>query len=287
MTAITKTWEQAVQWLSEQSEYQQIVYDCYYDKPQADAANRYSDSEEWKAIRSLLPLPPGRALDLGSGHGITSAALAKMGYQVTAVEPDASDLVGRGAIAKLEVELGLSIDALAGTAEAIPVTDQSFEIAIAREVMHHFRDLPAACRDVFRVLRPGGVFVTIRDHVVSCHADRLAFFEAHPLHRLYGGENAFREDEYAGAIEAAGFIIEKTLRSFDSIINYAPSTRDGLRTTMKRRLDRIPLAAPLFGLITSSDWVFSALLTMLSRIDWRPGRLITFVARKPFGVMGD
>ena len=49
------TWEQAVQWLREQPDQQELVLGAYYDDPLPDAAQRYWRSEEWQAIRTLLP----------------------------------------------------------------------------------------------------------------------------------------------------------------------------------------------------------------------------------------
>ena len=42
-----------------------------------------------------------QALDLGAGRGISSYALAREGWQVTALEPDPSMLIGAGAIRSL------------------------------------------------------------------------------------------------------------------------------------------------------------------------------------------
>ena len=40
-----------------------------------------------------------------------------------------------------------------------------FDVVFARAVLHHTRDLELACREMFRVLRPGGIFVAAREHV--------------------------------------------------------------------------------------------------------------------------
>lgn len=277
------TWEDAVRWLLEQPHLQHVVRDCYYDRPPRAAAERYAASAEWAAVRPLLGDRRGRAVDLGAGHGITCVALAREGFHVTAVEPDRSDLVGRGAIARLADELSLHVEALDGTAETIPVPDDSFDVALAREVLHHTRDLPRACREIYRVLRPGGRFLSLRDHVISSRSDLPRFLESHALHRLYGGENAFLEREYLEAVRAAGFLVERRLRSFDSVINFAPHSRDGLRQAFASRVGRIPLAATTVSALLSPEWVFDRFLSVMSTIDWRPGRLLSLVCRKPGG----
>lgn len=49
-------------------------------------------------LTGLLPPPPAKVLDIGAGSGRDSVALAKMGYEVTAVEPSAA--MRREAIAR-------------------------------------------------------------------------------------------------------------------------------------------------------------------------------------------
>ena len=106
------SWEDAVAWLVAQPDKQELVRDCYFDLSPESAAARYARSDEWNAIRALLPAVPGRALDLGAGRGITSYALAKAGWTVVAIEPDPSNLVGRGAIRRIAQSEGLPIDTL-------------------------------------------------------------------------------------------------------------------------------------------------------------------------------
>jgi len=87
------SWEEAVAWLIAQPDQQELARDCYFDSSPEDAAERYSRSDEWKAIGALLPSRPGLALDVGAGRGIASYALAKAGWTVVAIEPDASALL--------------------------------------------------------------------------------------------------------------------------------------------------------------------------------------------------
>src|SRR5690349_8888902 len=95
------TWEDAVRWLRDQPGAQAVVRDAYFDDPLLQAAERYWQSNEWHAVRQIIGIGPGRALDVGAGRGIASYALARDGFEVTALEPDPSDLVGGGAIRAL------------------------------------------------------------------------------------------------------------------------------------------------------------------------------------------
>jgi 2-polyprenyl-3-methyl-5-hydroxy-6-metoxy-1,4-benzoquinol methylase len=95
------SWEASVRWLKAQPEQAELVRSCFFDDPLCTAADRYRHSAEWVAVRSLLGDSRGRALDVGSGRGISAYALARDGWQTTALEPDPSPEVGAGAIRQL------------------------------------------------------------------------------------------------------------------------------------------------------------------------------------------
>ncbi len=274
------SWEAAVSWLLAQPDKQELVRNCYFDASPAVAAKRYWSGAEWQAIQCFLPPVAGRALDLGAGRGIASFALAKEGWSVIALEPDPSELVGGGAIRQIAQSEQLPIEVLQEFGERIPCDTASFELVFARQVLHHARDLPALCAEVFRLLKPGGRLIAVRDHVVSSPDDLSAFFKIHPLQQLYGGENALQVEQYLSALRAAGFRVEKVLRPFDSVINYAPYTYDSLRDELKQRLQRIPLGRAM-GHLLDVDFIMSVSLTIMSRLDQRPGRLYSFVCSKP------
>ncbi len=274
------SWEAAVAWLAAQPDKQDLVRDCYYDPSPQAAAKRYWQSEEWKAIKAFLPDAHGRALDLGAGRGIASYALASEGWNVMAVEPDPSDLVGGGAIRRIAQAGGLPIEIVREFGECLPCESASFDLVFARQVLHHAHDLTALCAEIYRVLKPGGKFIAVRDHVISSPDDLSAFWKIHPLHQLYGGENAYQFRQYKDAICTAGFRLERVLRPFDSVINYAPYTRDSLRDELKRRLARFPLGG-VAGRLLNAGIIMDASLALLSRFDHRPGRLYSFICSKP------
>jgi SAM-dependent methyltransferase len=277
-----QTWEQAVAWLRLQPAQAELVLGAYFDDPLIHAATRYWKSEEWKAVREYMPQSRGTALDVGAGRGIASFALAKDGFGVTALEPDPSDLVGAGAIRALARESGVAINVVEDFSERLPFPDQSFDFVFARAVLHHTSDLRAACREFFRVLRPGGTFVAAREHVITSASDLSRFLESHPLHRFYGGENAFPLGEYEGAISGAGLRLRATFGSCDSAMNYSPRSADDLRRELARRLTMgIAGADSAVTLGLSLPGVWSIVSRLVSRLDRRPGRLYSFVADRP------
>jgi SAM-dependent methyltransferase len=90
----------------------------------------------------------GTIVDLAAGTGKSTRALLAAGVTPTAVEP-----VGHMRDTLAAQKLGIEI--LDGTAESIPLPDNSVDAVIAAQAFHWF-DGPAALREIGRVLKPMG-----------------------------------------------------------------------------------------------------------------------------------
>ena len=276
-------WERAILWLRSQPDQIDIVRAGYYDDPLVVAAQRYERSEEWHAVRGLLPDSRGcRALEVGAGRGIVSYALAREGFSVTALEPDGSEIVGAPAIRRLASEAHLPIEVVQEYSEQLPFPSNYFGLVFARAVLHHTRSLERACAEFFRVLKPGGRLIAIREHVISRPQDLAAFLEAHPLHRLYGGENALLLRDYLQAIRWAGFPRVRVLSPFENAINLAPSTPSSILQELAERVsggNHLVRRALATAFAIPGSWAVAR--TLLRMVDNRPGRLYSFIAMRP------
>src|SRR4051794_3210517 len=119
-------------------------------------------AEEYEATRpsypdevlDLLPVAADAAvLDLGAGTGKLTRVLARRYARVIAVEP----LDGMRGILQRVVP---DVQALPGSAEAIPLADGSVDAVFAAQAFHWF-DHDVAMPEIGRVLRPGGVFCAV------------------------------------------------------------------------------------------------------------------------------
>jgi SAM-dependent methyltransferase len=274
---LSNKWEQAVLWLRDQPDKQQLIFDCYYDDPLVAAAQRYYESDEWQAVRKILHNQSGLALDIGAGRGITSYALAKEGFSVTAVEPNPSQLVGREAIRSLANETLLDIHICSEFSERLPFENNYFDVVFARAVLHHTNDLNATCKEILRVIKPGGIFLAIREHVITNHSDLPVFFNNHPLHHLYGGEYAYLVNEYRSNLISAGFLNVKTISPWSSPINFAPYTLEGVQNALATKLG--PFKSILL-FVFKLPILWACFCKLLNVIDNRPGRLFSFIAIK-------
>ena len=98
---------------------------------------------------ALERAPGRRVLDLGAGTGKLTGTLLTLGAEVVAVEPDPAMLGElRGALP--------AVRALSGSAETLPLPDESIDAVLAGNALHWF-DMDVAGPEIARVLRPGGV----------------------------------------------------------------------------------------------------------------------------------
>jgi ubiquinone/menaquinone biosynthesis C-methylase UbiE len=120
----------------------------------------HSDSGALSRVVALAePKPDDVALDIATGAGHTALALAPYVHSVTAydlTEPMLAE-TRRNAAAK-----GLAnVTTKQGAAESLPFPDASFDIAIVRQAPHHYADVPAAVKEMARVVKPGGRVIVI------------------------------------------------------------------------------------------------------------------------------
>ena len=275
------TWEEAVLWLRQQPDQQDLVRDAFYDDPLDAAAERYFQGNEWQAVRAVLAGRSGNALDIGAGRGIASYALAKDGFAVTALEPDPSDIVGGGAIRALAEQHNLNIKVTETTSEVLPFPDNSFDVVYGRAVLHHIDGLADAMKEFYRVLKPGGLFIGLREHVISKPEDLQQFLKIHPLHHLYGGENAHSVDFYKKTILNSGLELQTVFGPLENAMNYAPHDRNSMLREIAEKFSAVPVLPKLVYGTLKIPVLGNVLLKAAARIDHRPGRHYSFVAVRP------
>lgn len=111
-------------------------------------------------LEALLPRlrPDARVLDAGCGSGSLVLALAERGYRVEGVE-DSPGYVDRLAQKISARGLARLASVHQGTITKLPFDRDTFDVAIATEVLEHLPDDRAGAAELARVLRPGGACV--------------------------------------------------------------------------------------------------------------------------------
>lgn len=105
-------------------------------------------------LRHLGPAP-ARVLEIGSGTGRDTAALATRGYRAVAVDASLEALALTARAAPTLVGRGI----VAGDAFHLPFPDSAFDAVFHQGVLEHFGNPAAFLAENYRVTSPGGLLV--------------------------------------------------------------------------------------------------------------------------------
>jgi 2-polyprenyl-6-hydroxyphenyl methylase/3-demethylubiquinone-9 3-methyltransferase len=114
-------------------------------------------------VAALAPLEGRHLLDLGCGKGRFSCRLRERGARTVGLD------ISRAMLAEAS-----GLERVRASARRLPFGEATFDRVIAVEVFQHLapRALDAVCREVRRILRPGGKFVIVDKNVCSWNAAR-------------------------------------------------------------------------------------------------------------------
>ncbi|HKP41710.1 class I SAM-dependent methyltransferase [Mycobacterium sp.] len=199
---------------------------------EAAAYERGRPSYPPEAIDWLLPSGAHDVLDLGAGTGKLTTRLVERGLDVVAVDP----------IPEMLELLSSSLPdtpALLGTAEEIPLADDSVDAVLVAQAWHWF-DTERAVKEVARVLRPGGRLGL----VWNARDERLGWVK--DLGRIIGHEDAqfndkttlpdaFAEVEHH-LVEWTNYLTPQALIDLVASRSYCITSPEKVRT---RTLDRV------------------------------------------------
>jgi ubiquinone/menaquinone biosynthesis C-methylase UbiE len=214
-------------------------------------AQSYVDSAKHRSGRDLDRLvevaecsPGDQALDIATGGGHTALALAPHVAHVVA-----SDLTPKMLQAAETFIRGSGVENVSfevAAAEALPFDDTSFDIVSCRIAPHHFADVKAFCREVARVLRPGGRFV-LMDSVAAEDDELDRFINDVELRRDRSHARSYRVSEWRSWIEASGLAIDivelferrHEFQSWTERSRMGSEERDELETIILNAPDRV------------------------------------------------
>ncbi|QPP10129.1 class I SAM-dependent methyltransferase [Streptomyces bathyalis] len=153
----------------------------------------------------LLAGLSGRVIEIGAGNGLNFARYPASVTQVTAVEPEPHLRAAADAAARSEA-VRVPVQVVAGTADALPAEDRTFDAAVFSLVLCSLPDVSRALAEVLRVVRPGGE-LRFYEHGRAEGRPRMVRFQrvldGTVWPRLFGGCHTGRDP--VGEITAAGF----------------------------------------------------------------------------------
>ena len=151
----------------------------------------------WAYRSSLLTFigqGEGEALDVGCGEGRISRLLKECGYRVTATDPVEAFIAA-------SEQAGSADDYKIATAANLPFADDTFDLAIAYNVLMDVEDIPAAAREIRRVLRSSGTLIV---SIVHPFTDRGRFAGPDPDAPFVLNDSYFGRDRFEGVEERNG-----------------------------------------------------------------------------------
>jgi SAM-dependent methyltransferase len=209
------------------------------------------EAVDWLAERTGLG--PGRTIvDVGAGTGKLTRLLPSTGARVIAVEP-VSEMR-----AKL-VEVVPGVEALAGTAENLPLADGAADVVVVAQAFHWF-DHERALPELHRVLRPDGYLALVwnmRDleNSVQAGVDALlrsvrkgvdgypagAWRDALERSELFctGEERSFRFEQWFSADDLADRVASTSF-----VATMPPDERETLLAQVRELADGLPEPFP-------------------------------------------
>jgi SAM-dependent methyltransferase len=180
--------------------------------PGHDAYWTYRD-----AFFEIVPAPGRATLELGCGEGRVARDLVTRGHAVTGLDPSPTLL-------RAAAHADPFSHYVEGFAEALPFDDGTFDLVVAYNSLMDVADMPAAVREIARLLEPGGRLCACVTHALpnagSWRDDDLVVTESYLEQRWLsatmerdGLEFTFEGwclplEAYAGALEQAGLLIE-------------------------------------------------------------------------------
>lgn len=169
---------------------------AYFDRVAAEFSEQPLPGRTWEGLaRGLLQLAPrGRYVDLGVGDGLLTMMLAEVASEVVAVDLSPQMLAQ---LRTRAAQKGIAnIVALESDIARLALPDQSFDVAVLSQALHHCEDPLSALKEAQRVLVRGGRLLVL---------DLVAHGESWVKEQLQHRHLGFGEGELEHMLLEAGF----------------------------------------------------------------------------------
>jgi len=150
-------------------------------------------------------------LDIGCGGGLVCEPLARLGADVTGIDPATENIEAAKAHASAA---GIAIKYEAATAEELAARGVNYDAVLLLEVVEHVPDVPAFLKGVAPLVKPGGAMILYTlNRTLKAYA--LAIVGAEYILRwlpvgTHQWERFVRPEELASALSAAGLSLTGT-----------------------------------------------------------------------------
>jgi 2-polyprenyl-3-methyl-5-hydroxy-6-metoxy-1,4-benzoquinol methylase len=163
-------------------------FDLAADSDAERAPSQYLNDHRHEYVRTVQDVAgqlqavethPARVLEIGSFFGVVSMSLARVGFQVVAL--DIPEFIQNAEQQQRFSRLGITAGSIRLQDYLLPFDDESFDAVIMCEVLEHlnFNPLPLL-KEINRVLKPGGLFYLSLPNGANVR-NRLDILRGHPI----------------------------------------------------------------------------------------------------------
>lgn len=174
----------------------------YAQKPVDDEAAYQTKLKKTQTYLS----PEMKVLEFGCGTG--STALTHSHYVEHILATDVSAKMLEFAESKAEAQNITNVEFRQSTLAGVNAAPQSYDAVLGLNILHLVKDRDAAIAEAFRVLKPGGVFVSS----TVCLGDRTSYFRfiapVGKFFRVFPLLKVFRISQLIESMKKAGFEID-------------------------------------------------------------------------------
>ena len=133
----------------------------YFDELAGRFGRHYVPGRSWKGLAEMCIklLPPMVIADIGAGEGTLSLLLSQRAEKVIGIDNSekmveyATGIARKNKVGNVEFRLG--------DLEELPLDDESIDLALFSQSLHHALHPQRAAAEAFRVLKPGGRIVVL------------------------------------------------------------------------------------------------------------------------------
>ena len=148
-------------------------------------ASRRDEAREF-IRKNLGNLTGKRVLDIGCGGGADILTYEKLKADVYGIDPSRFMVNAARKVVSQPNKIKI------GSAEKIPFNKSFFDVATARFSLHHVTKLDKEYKEIFRVLKPKGLLLTVVDHPIR---DLLL-----QKNKVYGKQEVVHLELYVNAV---------------------------------------------------------------------------------------
>ncbi|HKB89549.1 MAG TPA: metalloregulator ArsR/SmtB family transcription factor [Opitutaceae bacterium] len=163
----------------------------YFNLIAGKLGKNYCPGRSWEAIGhlALRLIPDITVADLGAGEGLISQLLAHRAEKVWCIDSSprmvevGTELAQKNGLANLTYKLG--------DIESVPLENESVDLAILSQALHHAQHPQTALNEAYRILRQGGqlVVLDLKEHTFEkareLYADVWLGFKESVLHGFF------------------------------------------------------------------------------------------------------